>query len=273
MSAPRPSPLRPAAAPRALIFGLCWALLGSLLACSGGVPRPENFSDDPAPLLASIEARERTVRSLTGLLNLEVWRKGERVRLRQLVAVRSPDQVRLDALSPFEQPLSTLVSDGQTLSIYDLQEHRFLRGPSSPENLARLLPVPLEPEALTALLRGNVPVLAAPKRRTLTWDRENGWYQLDLERDDLSQRIHFEPQKLRVTALRFARAGETLLSARLGDYQGEGAEAIPRRLRLEAPAQAVRVEVEVKDYTLNPELPDEVFWLDPPRGIEIEVLD
>jgi outer membrane lipoprotein-sorting protein len=253
------------------------ALLGAALSVLTGCPdtfrRPDNFSSEPEPLLAAIAARDAGIQSLTGQLALEVWRKSERVRLRQLVAVRSPDHLRIDSLSPFDQPLTTLVSNGKVMAIYDLGAHRFYEGAASPRNLARLIPVPLEPEALAALLRGGVPLLAEPETRTVDWDAENGWYQLDLARGDRTQRIHFEPKHLRVTALRFTRAGKVILNARLGDYSGDGPTAVPRRLRLEAPGEDVRVEVEVKDHQLNPELPDEAFTLSPPRGIAVESLD
>lgn len=259
---------------RRLIQLTLWGVaLSALTGCPERFRRPDDFNSEPAPLLAAIAARDAGIQSLTGQLALEVWRGSDRVRLRQLVAVRSPDHLRIDSLSPFDQPLTTLTSNGTVLSIYDLRDHRFHQGAASPRNLARLIPVPLEPEALAALLRGGVPLLAEPESSAVSWDAENGWYQLDLVRGDRTERVHFEPKHLRVTSLRFTRAGKTVLKARLGDYSGDGPTAVPRRLRLEAPGEDVQVEVEVKDHQLNPELPDEAFTLTPPRGIEVESLD
>ena len=55
--------------------------------------------------------------------------------------------------------------------------------------------------------------------------------------------------------------------------EGEGPAAMPTRMRFEAPAESLRVDVEVVDYTLNPDLPDEAFELSPPRGVTVESLD
>ena len=245
----------------------------ALTGCPDRFARPEAFVAEPAPLLAAIEQRAAAIQSLRGQLRLEVWRKDERVRLRQLVAVQTPDKLRIDSLSPFDQPLSTLVSDGDTLSIYDLGARRFLRGAASPANLARLIPIPLEPEALSALLRGSVPVLREPDEQTVSWDSNNGWYQLDQRRGEARTRISFEPKHLRVVALRLGQGDRTVLRARLGDYSGTGPTAMPRRMRFEAPADDVRIDLKVVDHDINPTLPAAAFVLNPPRGIRVETLD
>ncbi len=268
--------MRPAPPARRPIVAL-WATLGllalSLTGCPGRHTRPDDFSEDPAPLLAAVRARNAQVRSLTGELKLEVWRGSERVRLTQLFAVQAPDRLRLSVLTPFGQELSVLVSDGQTLSIWAQDERRFYRGEANAKNLSRLVPVPLAPDALGALLRGSVPLMAEPERQTVTWDAENGWVVLTLTRDDAEERISFEPAHTRVTALRLRQAGRTVLSARLGQYDGTDArQAMPRRLRLEAPTIDTRIDVDVAEVTVNPELPAEAFQLSPPRGIEVEPL-
>lgn len=252
-----------------------WLILAAALlltGCPGRFSRPDTFSEDPQPLYAAIAAREAAISSLRGQLRLEVWRGDERVRLRQLVAVQTPDKLRIDSLSPFDQPLSTLVSDGETLSIYDLGAKRFLQGAATPENLVRLVPIPLEPEDLAALLRGGVPVLSDPESTTVGWDAENGWYQLDLARGDLRQRLSFEPEHRRVVALRMQR-GAVVVKARLGDYSGTGPTAIPRRMRFEVPHDALRIDLRVTDHDLNPTLPAAAFELSAPRGIPVESLD
>lgn len=253
--------------------GWVWALLlamFSLTGCPEAHRRPEDFSSDPEPLLAAIARRAAAVRSLTGQLHLEVWHKSERVRLRQLVAVRQPDRLRIDSLSPFDQPLSTLVSDGRTLSLYSLEEKRFWQGGATPANLARLVPIAMAPESLSALLRGTLPVIRH-QTATVGWNGEEGWYQLDLEgQGGRRQRIFLEPGTLRVAGAQEWVGDVLQYRARLGDYSGTADDAVPRRMRLEAPGDDLRIDVEVVDHRLNPELPDAAFVLDPPRGIRVE---
>lgn len=247
-----------------------WVFVVLLAGCPETFRKPDDFSNDPAPLLATMARRAAAVTSLSGQLHLEVWQQDERVRLRQLVAVRQPDRLRIDSLSPFDQPLSTLVSDGQTLALYSLEEKRFWQGAATPAHLARLVPVAIAPESLAALLRGTLPVIRHTAAR-VAWDGENGWYQLDLEGENgRRQRISLEPQALRVVAAREWVGDALQYKARLGDYSDASDTAIPRRMRLEAPTDGLRIDVEVLDHRVNPELPDAAFTLDPPRGIRVE---
>ncbi len=253
-----------------LYLGALAALL--LTGCPGRHARPDDFQADPAVFLSRIEARAAAVKSLTAELSLEVWRGDERVRLKQLVALRRPDKLRVDSLSPFGQPLSTLTSDGETLAIYAQDEHRFYTGAATPENLARLVPIRVEPDELVALLRGGVP-LGAAERGTVGWDAERGLYPLDLVGPATRRRIHFDPEHLRVRAVRVWRGERLRYEARFTDYTGEGDAALPRRMRFESAEDEVRVDVSVADHRVNVELPDEAFQLEAPRGVPVDSLD
>lgn len=251
--------------------GLVFAAL-LLAGCPGPQhARPDDFSADPAPLLAAVERRASAIKSLTGELSIEAWRGDERIRLKQLVAVDSTGRVRIDALSPFGQPLSTLVSDGSRLMIYDLEKKTFRIGAATPENMARLLPIELEPDALSALLRGSVPLIAHD-RATVSWNADEGSYRLELEAGSRRQRIEFEPAALRVVRLWMWDAGGLRYRARFGDYTGEGDAVIPQRMRFEAPDDDVRIDLRVVDHALDPELPAAAFELEAPRGVRVEAL-
>lgn len=252
-------------------FWLLIAGVALLTGCPDRHRKPDTYSADPAPLLAKLAARNAAIRSLTAQLKLEVWRDGERVKLRQLVAVQSPNKLRIDLLSPFEQPLVTLTSDGAVLSIYDLEKKRFSRGAASNANLARLIPVKLAPDSLGGLLRGTIPIIKHTSA-TVSWDGENGWYQLDLEGKDRRQRVHLEPKAWRVTQAREWAGGAEVYSARLGNYSSEGQTALPQRMQLTAP-QDIKVDAVVEDHQVNVDLPPEAFVLDPPEGIAIEPLE
>lgn len=248
-----------------------WAAALVLTGCPTRIPPPADFDDDPARLMAAVERRAAAVQTLSGELSIEAWRDDERVRLKQLIAVDGQGRVRIDALSPFGQPLSTLVSDGSRLMIYSLEDKTFRVGAATPENLARLLPVRIEPEALSALLRGAVPVMAHD-RATVTWNDHAGAYRLELEQGGRMQQVEFEPAGLRVVGLRMFDGERLRYRARFGDYSGDGDAVIPRRMRFEVPDESVRIDLSVVDFTLNPELPPEAFMLEAPRGVRVEAL-
>lgn len=248
---------------------ICAAL--SLTACPQGVQRPENGPTEPAAVVARLAERGRALTSLSGLLALEVWRKDERVRLRQLLLVARPDRVRVDTLSPFDAPLAMMATDGKTLTIYSLENKRYEQGPATPAHLARLLRLPLTGEELTSVLSGGVP-LPENARSSLDWDAEAGAYVLDLVAGARRQRIHLEPEALRMVALR-TYEGETLVFlGRFGDYDGTGPTAVPRRMHFEVPAEGLRVDARFEDHSVNVVPPEDAFTIPPPRGIPVEPL-
>ena len=251
------------------------AAIAGLLACVGCPTRhtrPTDGPQSPDEIIAAIRRGSRTVRTVTGMLGLEVWRGGERVRLRQLIIVEQPDRIRVDTLSPFDQPISMMASDGQTIRIFSMEKKRFWRGSASPRNLARLLPVELESKEMAALLRGQTPLIAA-ERTELGWDADAGLYTIELFGTQRRQVVALEPTSLRVVEFRVWRAGELEYAARFGDYAIVGTGTIPKRLRIEVPAERLTIDIRVKDVSVNHDVDPGAFQIDPPRGIEVEALE
>lgn len=250
------------------------AALFAALLCAGCPtihPQPADYSDDPTRLTAAVQRRAAAVQRLTAEVAIEAWQGDERVRLKQLIAADGQGRLRIDVLSPFGQPLSTLVSDGSRLMIYSLEDKTFRMGAATPQNLARLLPVHIEPEALSALMRGAVPIMSH-ERATVTWNGRANAYRLELQQGPRLQQVEFEPDALRVTSLRVFDGERLRYAARFGDYSGDGDAVVPRRLRFEVPDEAVRIDLALVDHTLNPDLPEEAFVLEPPRGVRVEPL-
>lgn len=243
----------------------------ALGACGGRYPRPDNALENPAVVIAHVQKQSDALETLTGLLALEVWRDSERVRLRQLIVVARPDKLRVDTLSPFEQPLSMMASDGETVSIYSLEERRFWRGPSTPRNLARLVPLRLEGEELASVLRGGVPLIDH-QQVAMDWDADVGCYAVTLTGVARRQRLCVEPEHLRVLESRVWRGDTLQYKARFGQYSDEEG-GIPTRLRFEVPEDDLQVDVQVVDHKRNPTVAADAFIVEPPRGIEVETLE
>jgi outer membrane lipoprotein-sorting protein len=242
-----------------------------LSACGGVIPRPTDFSDDSARLLASVERRGLAVKSISGELKTEVWQGSKRVKAKQLIAADPQGRLRIEVLSPFGSPVMTLVSDGSRLMIYAAEEQRFFIGPSTPENMARLIPIKLGPEELAGVLRGAMPLIPHGSAK-VDWNTKSGRYRLHLVGDERQQTVEFEPKHFRVTSIR-TYVGKTLIyKATFGDYSGTTDAIIPRRILFEIPDDDLRVDMTIIDHRLNPVLPDAAFHLTPPRGIPVESL-
>ena len=240
-----------------------------VVGCGGTIPRPDNYSADPERLLVAIQDRDAAVKSITAELAVEVWLKNDRIKGRQMMAADSDGRLRIDVLTPFGQPLSTLVSDGARIILYSMRERRVLIGPATPENLNRLIPIQLSPEELSKLMRGVTPLIKH-QDASVSWQSDRGRYVLTVTAGSVRQVVEMEPEHLRVTSIEKYSDEQKIYQAKLGQYTGTGDAILPRRIRFEVTRDALKVDLVVKESRVNPTLPEAAFHLDPPRGIPIE---
>jgi hypothetical protein len=167
-------------------------------------------------------------------------------------AVAHPAWLHLEQLDFFNRPQGVLVTDGTDFGLYDAKEGRYYRGPASPANLGRFLPIVLPPEELVALMLGRAPRITA-ESTSLSVDPALGVYVLTLRRGPVTQVLHVQPPSHRVvkSTVQGARAYDLELS----DLRDSGSVTLPRRVRLVAADAQVTVELTWKDVALN-EAPD-----------------
>ena len=200
--------------------------------------------------------------------------------IRQVVLVRAPSDLHVQILSPFGQTLQTLVANSDTLSWYDAENAMFYRGTPSPENIARLLPFHLTAADIVRVLLGGPPVDQMgydPANYTLDWDRTAGRYHLvtPLASGDghLELGVAHGDWTI-VSAKRIDSAGEAVFELRTGDIASRGGFRIPTRLRLLITGDSpVDMSMEVESVEFDVPLPDTLFALEPPQGIDVLALD
>jgi hypothetical protein len=230
-----------------------------------------------------------------------------RVRGDLLMFVQVPAQMRMDVVSPFGATLLTLTSDGTTFSLADFKEKRFLKGPATACNIARLTSVPVPPHALVDLLRGQAPVLKHEATgATIAWSPK-GYYVVTLASTrEASEALHLVPraedwakpwneQRMRLLDVEVRQAGSVLYHAELEGHSvapmakeridalglapplppsGPSCDAeIPKRIHLEVPVQNDDVVFRYDEVTWNPPLPDGTFVQVPPGGMPVEPVD
>jgi hypothetical protein len=150
-------------------FSLALVVCAAATGCYPAAP-PSRFPD-AASLLARLHAQQTCSRGLSGEGKIDYFGKEGRIRGSLLFMVASPDRVRFDVVSPFGATLSTLTSDGQNFSLYDLRQKVFLHGLANACNLGQFTHVPMPPHALVSLLRGEPPVLVhTPEQASLSWE-------------------------------------------------------------------------------------------------------
>lgn len=248
------------------------ALAGVTLALAACTPRrpPPDLSLEPAALLAQVEAAGRAVARVQGEARLVVDAPGARGAVPAFVAAERPGRLHVEALDFFGNPVTTLVTDGGRLAIFDARARTFYRGAATAENLARLVPLPLAPAELVAILCGTPllagePTSAAPGRGDVLLTLRDGAAETTL-------RVGSRAAVLRASFRGRAPARpdhEVEYSAFL-DLE---ASRFPGQVVVTSRDPAVRVELAWKGPEVGARLEAALFRMEPPAGAKVVDLD
>jgi len=244
---------------------ILWLVAGATLSCSHA-PAPAGPPLDPAALFQQIEkahAEPQTL-SASGKAAVDAPQNGGRYQIQ--IAVRRPASLRIAALDPLGNPAALLVADGGRFALLDLRDNVFFRGPSTPENLSRLIPQPLRDEELVALVLGAMPPL--PGARPIEAHRAGDGSVLTLASGDVRQEVSAGPD-LRIDHVRRFRGGDLFWEIALDDFDDASGQQMPRRLRLAAPAEKIQVELQLKERVWGKPTPPAAFQLNPPQGVKV----
>jgi hypothetical protein len=212
--------------------------------------------------------------------------------------------MRLDILAPVVGSVGTVTTDGQKFEATDLRSHRFLYGPATACNIARVTHIPVPGFVLVSLLMGRAPVLKRQAEPSVRWDGA-GYYVVRVAgTNDATEEIHLEvnpddwskpwsEQRLRVADVSVTQRGVLVYHAELDTHEktpmspaaacddvckatgetptppsGPVCEAeIPRRIHVEIPSLSTDVLFRYDKVEWNPPLEANVFSQQQPAGL------
>jgi hypothetical protein len=246
----------------------------SCLLAAGCVHRPA-LRPPPEPLtagqvLARVKAADSAVLGVRGEARLKARTPQGRGAVTLYVAAQRPGLLRLESLDFFGRPQAVLVSDGQRFGLHQVSEGRFYRGPASPENLSRFLPVVLPAEELLGLLLGEAPVLAGAHPQ-VRWDADPAAWALELRAGGVVQRLQVDAGNFRVRESRVE--GMPAYDLRFSDVREVGGAFLPHVLVLEAQAAQTELELVYKDPEVNAPVDLGLFDLAPPLDVPVVEVD
>jgi hypothetical protein len=107
-------------------------------------------------LIASLAERDRALDSMQTPAVMEYAAGAQHVKAKEDIVVRRPDNLRVDAMSPFGVAL-LLAAQGADLQIFEPGQNRFSRGAATAETLYRYVRIPMAPADAVGLLMGLAP--------------------------------------------------------------------------------------------------------------------
>jgi hypothetical protein len=182
--------------------------------------------------------------------------------------------------------VASLVTDGTSFTLLDLQAHLVKQGPACPANVGSLIPVPLHPKEIAAVLLGDAPLTAEARAVGLTWDGKAAAEVLEIDNGQGSSAlgsrlwVSLRPGKQGATARwevvgleaqpAGGKTGERWRVA-FDKLASEGGFTHPELIRVAEPGRSFDegLEVVVKNRRLNPSFPAQAFTLTVPEGYPV----
>lgn len=241
------------------------------------IPTPPPTVPDQPPsvheLLAPLNARLERPAGLRGLAKVTYRDAEQRGSATQAVAVALPDRFRLESFSLLGVA-ALHVCDGGSLAAYFPREGVVYRGAANPVTIARFTRLHLSPGQVVRLLLG-LPPFAVGTDGARVRAEPNGGYRVDLPHFDRGHaRLWFDAQTGWLRGWEVAdEAGDVRARGELDDYRSVAGRMFPFTIRLSDPNAGRHVRVEYRELTPSPILPDALFTVDTPVGVEEIDLD
>ncbi len=254
------------------------------LVVSGCAHQAHKRSYEPpakAELIEALQAHQKAVQSLNLKTRTTSWLGGDRVAATVLMLVERSGRLRFEAEVSLKGTVAALATDGNGFQLLDLERHEFHEGPACPQNVARLVRIPLRPQEIAAILLGDAPVFPGSRLLSHDWDADLGAERLEWEtsgHNTSSQRVRVLLQKRYaqwvIVGVEGLDANGAWWRVRYDDFSQDGGVLMPGRIRFAEPGASFDdgVEIKIRDRRMNPEIPLSDFRLTAPPDMFVEPL-
>jgi hypothetical protein len=257
------------------VLSLCGVLLlvvGCRGAFSPGIP--VSPSDASHPTMESfwqhLALRRQTFQNLKGLAQAQFYSPTHNLGVDSVVVVlQRLEAMRLEGIGSLGQPLFLLVSDGQRFSYYAPQDARLISGTASAHNMERVFGITLAPNALHAMLIGDIPLATLPVGGKMAYLPQSDRYLWEGAVSPGYYRVwfaasHLHPVRFEVEDL----LGRVVLRVQYENFQQLQEFSMPLHITVDQPLADQRVVWRYSDIRVNAGVAPALFQLRVPAGTE-----
>lgn len=256
-------------------------LCASLMACPGArVDPPLDAHTSPEAVLAV--ARDY-IAGGPGQAVIEArasqYSDGGALKGKVLILLQRPGRLRMEGLSPTDDTVSVLASDGERFTSFVRGDKACWVGRACPDNVGRFASVPLEVDELVGVLLGRPPIIAHDGA-SMKWDASLGAYRVELvggARDlgmshGRTQRLWVQHGDGRIVRAALLEGGRAKVDVRYSEFKRVGGRLVPGRLDIALARDATDLRLEYRDLDLDAELSADAFQFACPQGTTMEEL-
>lgn len=234
-------------------------MIGGAIGCRG--PEPAGPPPEPGALYASLVRTATATRTLRTEGRVTYWGERGRVRIRAVIVAERPDRFRVETLTPFEEPIDVVASDGARL--WWLSRSDLKVGPATPARLGEVLPLPLAPPAVVDVLMGGVPTSTSWRPVDVQAGRDGTWRLSVVDPGGHPSVLWIDRDAPRVRRIALpARNRQPAIELALSDHEG----LVARKIDLRVPDRDLEVQIRLQSPEYGAALPDGLFRVEAPPG-------
>lgn len=239
--------------------------------CTHRFTKPAQALTEPQSVMDGVKKRAALLKSFE--FNTRVAHYGETGVFKGAVDVlgHRPAQLRFEVLSPTDDTLAVVVSDGKRFMSHERGRPRCLVGPACAANVSRLLPIAFEGSALFDLLTGGTSFLTHDQA-DVTWDECEGALRLTLRRaaDDTVQTVWLSPHSFVTAKMRVVRKKKELFVLEYDDFRTIDGVEVPFSIRLTSEHRGTDLSIDLREAYINQTKPGALFEPTCPQGTQEE---
>ncbi|MBW2060972.1 MAG: DUF4292 domain-containing protein [Deltaproteobacteria bacterium] len=231
---------------------------------------PEPPLPEASALVDHFRAQQGRIKSFVARGRLRVESPQVNYQAKITLAAVRPARFRLTAIDFFGRSMMTLASNQGEIFFLDHSRARLYRGPISQGTLKRFLPFNLKISDIITFFVGGV-ILSSHQEAEVS-RVEPGLWRLSLlgPNKATKERIYLDPLNRRVLRIEMSfKAEDGLMQIEFSDYRDLEGQEIPFHIRLTDRQEKAELILDYQELKLDFELPDRLFNLSAPPGVEV----
>ena len=262
----------------ALALGL--GLASATVGCRSDVPEPPDVITSVAALMDTVRQYEASG-PLSGILVARASQYSNRggIKGKLEMVVARPGHLRFAALTPTDDEVSVLVTDGLRFSAFERGQKVCHVGNACATNVGRFTGVPMQADELAGVMLGRPPILPHADGH-LGWDRGIGAYRVELIGDAAKLGLaHGQTQRLwvahgdgRILRAQIETDGRVQVDVRYSEFKTIKGKVLPGRIDVTMARDDTDLRIELREIDLETPVNKEVFEHGCPDGATLDEL-
>ncbi len=234
------------------------------------ITHPESTPISAKSIIDLISERNKKIKNLRGIANINIISGNSTRRIKEAIVVNGDSYIRLESLNITGQPSLIVVSNSNTVTIYNMNENKFFKGDASPEVLYKIAGIYLSPLEIANLLTGRQ-FIENNRIEDSLLTKVNSAYILRTQSNSSKSynEIWFESTNLSITAIkRYDATGRVIKLITFSDYRKLGENIFPFKVQISLPSRRLLMTIYYIDIEINVEVDESTFNLTIPEDAE-----